>query len=551
MITACGSQQGSKSPNQDSASTSDLSTSKDKNNASEDNGELVDGKFVEKKSISVEVFDRGNDGGTPPEDNFYTDFIKEGMLRDHNVEVTFKIVPRWTEGEVLSNLLAANDAPDVCVTYSYPTIQTYANMGGVLDMAPYLEKNKDLLPDLWELLTDDNIYWNQDPEKGTIWAIEARLFNNAGVRTFVREDWLKKLSMEEPESIEDFEQMLYKFKDNAEMLLGDDADKMTPFSLSTDVGWRIMELAHAFIPGDITDRDRYIYGFDDRYLLYPNYKEAVRKINEWYNAGLVWKDFALYDAGDTTEGNLMKSGYVGSYMHNSDDPYRNGEDGVQYNMQKLVAKDAAFKTVVSFKNDAGLYKKYLSAPVDRKVFFPASNKEPVASLVYLDWISKLENRMFLQIGEEGSTHEAMPDGSVKITAATDEKIMNSPNNIDYTITINGLNLGDPEKTVQSLAQGYAGVDPEYITRTYDLSAYEVSYGKNAALGEIKAEEGMGTALSEKRNNFLTQSIVASVDKFDEVFDTGMQDYLNSGGQAIIDERKAAWEKVYSDKTMLD
>ncbi|HCS72302.1 MAG TPA: sugar ABC transporter substrate-binding protein, partial [Clostridiales bacterium] len=98
---------------------------------------------------------------------------------------------------------------------------------------------------------------------------------------------------------------------------------------------------------------------------------------------------------------------------------------------------------------------------------------------------------------------------------------------------------------------YAGVDPEYITRTYDLSAYEVSYGKNAALGEIKAEEGMGTALSEKRNNFLTQSIVASVDKFDEVFDTGMQDYLNSGGQAIIDERKAAWEKVYSDKTMLD
>ncbi|WZL77641.1 hypothetical protein QBE55_08695 [Eubacteriales bacterium mix99] len=93
--------------------------------------------------------------------------------------------------------------------------------------------------------------------------------------------------------------------------------------------------------------------------------------------------------------------------------------------------------------------------------------------------------------------------------------------------------------------------PELRFHRTRIFTYEVSYGKNAALGEIKAEEGMGTALSEKRNNFLTQSIVASVDKFDEVFDTGMQDYLNSGGQAIIDERKAAWEKVYSDKTMLD
>ena len=31
----------------------------------------------------------------------------------------------------------------------------------------------------------------------------------------------------------------------------------------------------------------------------------------------------------------------------------------------------------------------------------------------------------------------------------------------------------------------------------------------------------------------------------------MTDYLNAGGQAIIDERLAAWEALYGDKTMLD
>jgi putative aldouronate transport system substrate-binding protein len=55
---------------------------------------------------------------------------------------------------------------------------------------------------------------------------------------------------------------------------------------------------------------------------------------------------------------------------------------------------------------------------------------------------------------------------------------------------------------------------------------------------------MGTALSEKRNTLLTQSIVAESGKFDSVFDSGYADYLNSGGQAIIDERKAAWEKTF-------
>jgi putative aldouronate transport system substrate-binding protein len=59
-------------------------------------------RFKETKSITVEVFDRGLDGGrSKPEDNFYTRWIQEGMLRDHNVRVTFKPVPRWTEVDEL------------------------------------------------------------------------------------------------------------------------------------------------------------------------------------------------------------------------------------------------------------------------------------------------------------------------------------------------------------------------------------------------------------------------------------------------------------------
>lgn len=507
-------------------------------------------RFTKTRKITVEVYDRGNTGGSKPEDNVYTKYIKDGMLRDHNVEVTFVPVPRWTEGDVINNLLAANDAPDIGVTYSYPTIQTYANMGGITDLGPLVDEYKPLLPNLWEYLTDSNINWDRDPSTGTLWALEARLNVMNRINTFVREDWLKKLNLQAPTNLQEFESMLQAFKDNASTLLGKDSSKMIPFATSFDIGWRVDHLTTSFVPDNITDKDIYVNGFDDRRLLFPNYKEGIKVLNKWYNQGLVWKDFPLYPAGDATEDNLMKAGFVGAFIHNWDYPYRSGEDGIHANLQKLVGPDAAYIAVEPFPNDAGVYRKFLSAPVDRKVFFPATNKEPLASLFYLDWISKLENRVYLQFGEEGKTHEKMSDGSFKTIAATDEYIMNSPANIDYTITSNGLDTGDPEKTVKSIANGYAGVDSRLIVIANQITTHEGRVGKNAKAGEIKSEDGQGQALKEKRDAFLSKAVVAPVDKFDAVYDSGMKDYLNSGGQAIIDERKAAWEKLYGSETML-
>ncbi len=509
--------------------------------------EIVDGRFTTTRHITVEIYDRANDGGSKPEDNFYTTFIKEGMLRDHNVEVTFVPVPRWTEGEVLNNLLASGDAPDVCVTYSYPTIQTYANMGGVLDLAPVLTENKDLLPNLWNLLGDTNLFWNQDPEKGTVWAIEAYLAaSTTRINTFVREDWLKKLNLAAPTTLEEFEAVLVAFKDNAELLLGADADKLVPYSTSYDIGWRNDHLFAAFIPDAATDKELFIRGFDDRHLLYPNYKEGVRTLNKWYNDGLVWKDFALYGAGDTTEDNLLKAGYVGAFIHNWDYPYRNGEDSIHANLLRNVGPEAGFIAVSPFKNDSGVYRKFLSNPIDRKVFLPATNDEPVASLLYLDWISKLENRMFLQIGEEGVTHEITPEGAVRTLAVQGEKIMNSLNNIDYTITLNGLDLGDKAKTLQAMALGYATVDARYIEAAYAATGLDGRVVKNYNVGAITSQEGMDTVLKEKRDAFLNQSVIAPVGQFDAVYDGGMDDYLASGGQAIIDERTEAFAKYYTE-----
>ena len=90
---------------------------------------------------------------------------------------------------------------------------------------------------------------------------------------------------------------------------------MVPFSISTDIGWRADLLNVSKVPEDVSDETLYVYGYDDRHLLYPNYKEGIRVLNQWYNEGLIWKDFALYTDA-SVEDDMMKSGFVGAFIHN-------------------------------------------------------------------------------------------------------------------------------------------------------------------------------------------------------------------------------------------
>ncbi|MBO5623957.1 MAG: extracellular solute-binding protein, partial [Butyrivibrio sp.] len=218
-VVACGSSEsgsdtgsattdtGSKTETTTETTTTTTTESADATGA-ESTSELVDGKFADTRKITVEIYDRGNDGGSDPENNMYTEYIKKGMLEEHNVEVTFKKVPRWTEVDDINNLLAAGEAPDICVTYSYPTVLTYAQMGGVIDLADYVDTYKADLPNLWNWLGEQNIYWDKDPKTGSIWAIEGRRAEQQRIVTFVRQDWLDKLELKAPTSTQEFEDML-------------------------------------------------------------------------------------------------------------------------------------------------------------------------------------------------------------------------------------------------------------------------------------------------------------------------------------------------------
>ncbi|MCR5232822.1 MAG: extracellular solute-binding protein [Lachnospiraceae bacterium] len=510
-------------------------------------GELTDGKFAETRHITVEVYDRGNDGGSDPTNNKYTKYIQDGMLADHNVEVEFVAVPRWTEVDEINNLLAAGEAPDICVTYSYATIQTYANMGGVQDLAQIVEDTKADCPNLWDWLGETNIYWDKSPVDGTLWAIEGKRATANRVNTFVRQDWLDALDLKAPTTKQEFEDMLIAFRDNADKLLGADAKKMVPYSVSFDVGWRAATLIESFIDPAISDYDYYVNGFDDRKFTEPGTKEAVKLLNKWYNDGLMWNDFALYGEGDTTEDDMMKAGYVGAFTHNWDYPFRNGEDSINANLQRIVGEDAKFVAIDPFEDSKGTHTKFVDSTAgDRKIFFPTTNDEPLASMLYLDWISAPEHIEYLQLGDEGVTHNKLDDGSYEIIAATGDDIQNSGFNIDMTITCNGLHLTDPKLTDLTTAHSYANIDPQLVQDADKIAKTDTRPAKCVNVGEITSESGVGEALNAKRTEVYDLAVTAAPADFDSVWDSGMEEYMAAGGKDVSDERAAKWAEVYGD-----
>jgi len=70
--------------------------------------------------------------------------------------------------------------------------------------------------------------------------------------------------------------------------------------------------------------------------------------------------------------------------------------------------------------------------------------------------------------------------------------------------------------------------------------------KHYSLPAIAAEEGVGTALADKRDTVLALAVMAPVDQFDAVFDQGMQEYLDMGAQAIIDEHTEVIDQYYPE-----
>lgn len=150
---------------------------------------------------------------------------------------------------------------------------------------------------------DSNV-WNQYSRDGKRMGLPVLDFAyNHDYVLWIRQDWLDKLGMSAPKTMDELEQVMEAFKNQNPSGLA--PDKVTPLSIgfktsmSTwmgDPSWIFG--AHGTLPQqwNVAEDGSLEYG-----SVHPGMKEGLAKLNEWMNKGYIPKEAALWDENKTAE----------------------------------------------------------------------------------------------------------------------------------------------------------------------------------------------------------------------------------------------------------
>lgn len=164
-----------------------------------------------KKEISVSIFDRGTvpaEEGTY-ESNRWTKWVNE------NAPATVKWVPvpRNEAQTKLNTLIASGSAPDLIWEYDRNYIAQLANQGAIQPIDKYLEKYSTSYKD----------YLKAHPELNSYLSFDGKMYAVASVRgtdsianhaMWIRQDWLDKLGLKAPTTVDELIAVAKKFKDS-------------------------------------------------------------------------------------------------------------------------------------------------------------------------------------------------------------------------------------------------------------------------------------------------------------------------------------------------
>ena len=481
--------------------------------------------------VSVSVFDRGTTGQTQVDNNYWTDWIKEGVKRDLNIDVTFVPIPRSEEESKLNVLMAANEAPDICFTYNRDLIANYINQGGLTDLTELIkEHGKNLNVVLGEEVFQYGRFY------GKLYSVPARRNFVSNTSYWIRKDWLDTLKLDIPDNTEDWYAAVSAFKTENP----GDVEGVIPIALqpSGSMGNMIdtFTMMNVMSDEDIACMPEFIK---------PGVKDFYRYMNKLNDEDLLMPDFAI-QVGDNKRDAEVMAGKVGFLPTPGvvDYPLRNQPGLVRNLWDTVPGSELVPCDPFTNPHDGGKHTKYLYALYGILAIVPSYSKNAKEAVQYLDWTTDYEVIKFLQFGEEGVQHNVV-DGIPVLVALDNERKHNSPSNSDYTITQNGVNLyGNLDLNRKAWVMGYGAEYAELAEKTYMVGL------KDSLLPfvfdrPVEAAAKHGQALNDKATTLRSLVVTCPPGDFDKLYDELTQDYMANGGQAVYDERVEVFKLMAS------
>jgi putative aldouronate transport system substrate-binding protein len=484
-------------------------------------GATDNGKKGAPVTLKIELFDRGNTppGAPPLTESYFVKYMQEKFGDPNNIKLEFVTVPRTEEVPKLNVLMSANEAPDMIFTYSDPAVQNWVKQGGLTELGELLNQYG---PNLKKYLGDQLLSYGNF--SGKQYTIPAKRIILASQTPNIRKDWLDKLGMQPPKTTDEFYAVLKAFKEKDP---GGTGGKVIPYGIKYNNN--IDPLVRSFWK-KMTEEE--YSSLPD--LVKPGNKDGYKFLNKLYNEGLISPDFALDKDGKKFQADLV-NGLIGFSITNTNEPVY----FAYYSTLQKNVPTATLMAVDPFTNFEGKHVKSIYHPLSAHIAIPKSSKRAVEVIKFLNWMSDYKVIFDLQNGTEGVTYKKGDDG-IPVIIDSDEAKKVLYNYLDYSMLINGKDMGDPEKTLKANA-----ADPKY--KDFTMSSIKVGEQDGQLPARfnrpIEAQIKYNQTLGDKAIEIYVKTVTAKPADFDKLYDDMVAEYMKTGGNEVLEEQKKAFQEM--------
>jgi putative aldouronate transport system substrate-binding protein len=331
------------------------------------------------RNVSISTLDRGavsSDQGTY-ENNRWVKWIGENS----GINVKIIPVPRNQAQDKLNVLIASNQAPDLIWEFDRTYIGKLVSQGAIQPIDEYIEKYS----------TSYKKYLNNNPElkpfltfNGKMYAVASKRDTVANHGLWIRQDWLDKLGLKMPTTVEELVEVAKAFKDKDPD--GNGKADTTPLVGSTTFDVYSAMFA-AFNNQWYLDNGKMVYG-----ALTDRFGDAMALEKQMYELGLIDKEY-MTDKNFQRAIQLWTTGKAGIYAGN----WNLGTVMTDLLTNNPNASPVPLEPVTTKYGKFGLYQE--AAP-NMFVAFNKDMKNPKAAVEYLDWMIDKGWKTLLY-GEEG------------------------------------------------------------------------------------------------------------------------------------------------------
>ncbi|MCQ6561139.1 extracellular solute-binding protein [Paenibacillus mendelii] len=453
-----------------------------------------------------------------------------------NIHVEWEMIPFDSLTEKRNIMLAGGDYPDAFFTAQIPTadLLKYGSQGVFVKLndlideyAPNLKAIMEKYPEVKKGMTmpDGNIYGFPmilDPEFTSVLA---------GGKMWIKKDWLDKLNLKEPETTEEFYEVLKAFKERDPNGNGEQDEipfegvGLGAFISYINGAWGLSNRGVRNANVDVdpgTDKLRFI-------PVDPKYKEMLQYVRKLYEEELIAKDIFTIQANQYYA--TGAKGVYGTTITTSPYTLMKQKDYIGLGALKGPHGDQVWSAVGSALSSAGAF-----AITDR-------NKHPEATVRWIDHLYSDEGSKMFFMGFEGKSYEIDPSGEIAYT----KEITENPDGltfeqalVKYVVWPGG---GYPNIVRQKFFKGaesqpeaieaakrFANQFPEEIWPAFNLTVEEndqmatLGADINSYVAEMQAKFVSGKASFDEWDRYVETLAKMGLDQYMEIYQSAYERY---------------------------